>query len=39
LILRAMPGDCVAFCPPLISEKSDLEELFARFDKALAEIF
>ncbi len=38
LILRAMPGDCVAFCPPLISEKPDLEELFNRFDKALAEM-
>jgi len=38
LILRAMPGDCVAFCPPLISEQPDLEELFARFDKALAEL-
>jgi len=38
LILRAMPGDCVAFCPPLISEQPDLEELFARFDKALAEM-
>jgi len=38
LILRAMPGDCVAFCPPLISEQPDLEELFNRFDKALAEI-
>jgi len=38
LILRAMPGDCVAFCPPLISEQPDLEELFSRFDKALAEM-
>jgi 4-aminobutyrate---pyruvate transaminase len=38
LILRAMPGDCVAFCPPLISEEPDLVELFARFDKALAEM-
>lgn len=35
LILRAMPGDCVAFCPPLISEQRDLEELFNRFDAAL----
>ncbi len=38
LILRAMPGDCVAFCPPLISEQPDIEELFSRFDKALAEM-
>jgi len=38
LILRAMPGDCVAFCPPLICEQPDLDEMFARFDKALAEI-
>jgi 4-aminobutyrate--pyruvate transaminase len=34
LILRAMPGDCVAFCPPLISTHQDLEELFTRFDRA-----
>ena len=38
LILRAMPGDCVAFCPPLISEQPDLEEMFNRFDKALADM-
>jgi 4-aminobutyrate---pyruvate transaminase len=38
LILRAMPGDCVAFCPPLISEQPDLEELFARFEKSLKEM-
>ncbi|MDV7338394.1 aminotransferase [Terasakiella sp. A23] len=38
VILRAMPGDCIAFCPPLISEQGDLEELFNRFDKALAEM-
>ncbi|NVK19584.1 MAG: aspartate aminotransferase family protein [Methylocystaceae bacterium] len=38
LILRAMPGDCIAFCPPLISEEPDLEELFARFDKAMGEM-
>lgn len=38
LILRAMPGDCIAFCPPLISEQPDLEELFARFDRAFSEM-
>ncbi|SCA58243.1 Adenosylmethionine-8-amino-7-oxononanoate aminotransferase [Candidatus Terasakiella magnetica] len=38
LILRAMPGDCVAFCPPLISEQTDLDALFSRFDAALAEM-
>lgn len=38
LILRAMPGDCIAFCPPLISEQADIDELFKRFDAALAEM-
>ncbi|WP_417784133.1 aspartate aminotransferase family protein [Terasakiella pusilla] len=38
VILRAMPGDCIAFCPPLIIEQPELEEMFNRFEKALAEM-
>jgi 4-aminobutyrate--pyruvate transaminase len=34
LIVRAI-GDTVAFCPPLIISKAEIEELLARFTKAL----
>jgi 4-aminobutyrate--pyruvate transaminase len=36
LILRAM-GDSIGFCPPLIIEPAQIDELFARFGKALEE--
>jgi 4-aminobutyrate--pyruvate transaminase len=36
LILRAIM-DVIAFCPPLIIDAAGLDELFARFDAALAE--
>ena len=35
LILRAMAGDMVAFCPPLIITEVQIQELLARFGKAL----
>jgi 4-aminobutyrate--pyruvate transaminase len=35
VILRAMPGDIVAFCPPLIVTESEIDEMFAGFAKAL----
>jgi 4-aminobutyrate---pyruvate transaminase len=34
LILRAM-GDSIGFCPPLIVQEPQIDELFARFAKAL----
>ena len=34
LIIRAI-GDTIAFCPPLIIEKAQIEEMLARFGKAL----
>lgn len=34
LIVRAM-GDAVAFCPPLIASAAEIDEMFARFDRAL----
>lgn len=37
VILRAMPGDCVAFCPPLIIQESEIDEMFNRFERGLAE--
>jgi len=35
LIVRAM-ADAVAFCPPLIITPAQIDEMFARFDRALA---
>jgi 4-aminobutyrate--pyruvate transaminase len=35
VILRNMPGDIVAFCPPLIVTERELDEMFAGFRKAL----
>ena len=34
LIVRAM-GDSIAFCPPLIIEAAEIDEMFARFDRAM----
>ncbi|HVZ68793.1 MAG TPA: aminotransferase [Rhizomicrobium sp.] len=36
LIVRPLLGDRIAFCPPLVITESDIEELFDRFDRALA---
>ncbi len=35
LIVRALPGDIVAFSPPLVIEAADIEEMLARFGRAL----
>ena len=34
-ILRNMPGDIVAFCPPLIISEAEIDEMMAGFGKAL----
>ena len=34
-ILRNMPGDIVAFCPPLIISEAEIDEMMACFGKAL----
>ena len=39
LILRALPGDVIAFSPPLIIGKDDIEDMLARFGRALEETF
>ncbi len=36
VILRAI-GDTIAFCPPMIINEAELNELFDRFEKALAD--
>jgi 4-aminobutyrate--pyruvate transaminase len=35
VILRNMPGDIIAFCPPLIVSEREIDEMFAGFAKAL----
>jgi len=35
VILRSMPGDIVAFCPPLIVQEGEIDEMLAGFGKAL----
>ena len=35
LILRTMAGDIVAFSPPLVISDAEIDELLARFDRAL----
>jgi 4-aminobutyrate--pyruvate transaminase len=37
VILRNMPGDIVAFCPPLVIRESEIDEMLAGFEKALAD--
>lgn len=35
LILRALPGDCVGLCPPLIITQTELDDIFDRLNVAL----
>ena len=35
LIVRSVPGDAIAFCPPLIITEDQIDELFDRFTRAL----
>ncbi len=35
LIIRAMAGDVIGFCPPMIITESEIDELFDRFERAL----
>ncbi len=37
LIVRALAGDAVAICPPLIIDESQIDDLFDRFQRALDE--
>ncbi len=37
LILRVIAGNTVAFCPPLIISAAELDEMFAKFARALAD--
>jgi 4-aminobutyrate--pyruvate transaminase len=35
LIVRPLLGDRIAFCPPLVIDKAEINELFDRFERAL----
>ena len=37
VILRNMPGDIIAFCPPLIITEAEIDEMMSCFAKALAD--
>ncbi len=37
LITRAMPGDILGFCPPLIIAPDEIDEMFDRFTRAIDE--
>ncbi|HEX7775361.1 MAG TPA: aminotransferase [Parvibaculum sp.] len=38
LIVRALGGDIIAFCPPLIVTEADVDDIFDRAEKALDEV-
>ena len=37
LIVRPLLGDRIAFCPPLVIDEAEIDELFDRFERALEE--
>ncbi|MBL22544.1 MAG: aspartate aminotransferase family protein [Rhodospirillaceae bacterium] len=37
LILRAIPGDVMTLCPPLVITEAEIDELFGRLEAALAD--
>ena len=38
VILRALPGDIIGFCPPLIISKVELDDMFKRVHDAMLEV-
>jgi 4-aminobutyrate--pyruvate transaminase len=38
VILRALPGDIIGFCPPLIITELELNDMFDRVEKAFVEV-
>ena len=38
VILRALPGDIIGFCPPLIISKVELDDMFKRIHYAMLEV-
>ena len=38
VILRALPGDIIGFCPPLIISEAEIDAMFDRIESALVEV-
>ncbi len=38
VILRALPGDIIGFCPPLIISKVEVDDMFDRIEAALSDV-
>ena len=38
VILRALPGDIIGFCPPLIISTAELHDMFSRIHDAMSEV-
>ena len=38
VILRALPGDIIGFCPPLIISKAELDDMFKRIHGAMSDV-
>jgi 4-aminobutyrate--pyruvate transaminase len=35
VILRALPGDSIGFCPPLIITEEEIDEMFDKIEKVM----
>ena len=38
VILRALPGDIIGFCPPLIISEAEIDDMFDRIESGLVEV-
>ena len=38
MILRALPGDIIGFCPPLIITAAEIGDMFDRIESGLDEV-
>ena len=38
MILRALPGDIIGFCPPLIITAAEIDDMFDRIESGLDEV-
>ena len=38
VILRALPGDIIGFCPPLIVSEAEIDDMFDRIESGLVEV-
>ena len=38
MILRALPGDIIGFCPPLIITAAEIDDMFDRIESGLDDV-